>query len=135
MHPTVDEQLTGALRLLDVLETGDDLGPAGREVLTNVRRLLGKVQRSWAAQLPFHTADNEALVDLLTRTAPLVDPALAPPGPAAPPLDAVAVATRNAELRGLLSRVVLGLPRSPEGDAARAEIGDHLRSRVDSDPT
>ncbi|SDP13565.1 hypothetical protein SAMN05660199_03249 [Klenkia soli] len=135
MHPTVDEQLTGALRLLDVLETEDELSTGGQEVLTNVRRLLGKVQRSWAAQLPFHTTDNAELTTLLNRTAPLVDPGLVPEDDATPPLDAVAVATRNAELRALLSRVVTGLPRTPEGDAARAEIGDHLRHRVDTDPT
>ena len=135
MHPTIDEQLGGALRLLDVLETEDELSTASQEVLANVRRLLGKVQRSWSAQLPFHTADNAALTDLLGRTAPLVDPALVPTVTAVEPLDAVAVATRNSELRALLSRVVTGLPHSPAGDAARAEIGDHLRHRVDTDPT
>ena len=135
MHPTIDEQLGGALRLLDVLETEDELSTASQEVLANVRRLLGKVQRSWSAQLPFHTADNAALTALLERTAPLVDPALVPTGAAVEPLDAVAVATRNSELRALLSRVVTGLPHCPAGDAARAEIGDHLRHRVDTDPT
>ncbi|SDG34144.1 hypothetical protein [Klenkia brasiliensis] len=135
MHPTVDEQLTGALRLLDVLQTEDELSPAGQEVLTNVRRLLGKVQRSWAAQLPFHTADNAELTALLVRTAPLVDPSLVPADDVIPPLDAVAVATRNAQLRALLSQVVTGLPHTPEGDAARAAIADHLRHRVDTDPT
>lgn len=142
MHPTIDEQLNGALRLLDVLETESELSTASRELLTNVRRLLGKVQRSWAVQLPFHTADNRALAELLARTAPLVGPALvadveaaAPGGDGELQLDAAAVATRNTELRALLSRVITGLPRSPEGDAARAEIGDHLRHRVDTDPT
>lgn len=142
MHPTIEEQLHGALRLLDAVAAESDLPTATQELLTNVRRLLGKVDRSWAAQLPFHTADNATLGELLKRTGSLVGPGLAAEvnavvrsGPVGSPLDAPAVATHNAGLRTLLSRVITGLPRSPEADAARTEICGYLRHRVDVDPT
>ena len=141
MHPTIDEQLHGALRLLDVLEADNELPTGAQESLINVRRLLGKVARSWSLQLPFHTTDNATIGELLLRTGPLVGPALAAEMdvavrsvPAGSPLDAPAVATRNAGLRALLSRVIAELPRSPAGDAARTEIGGYLRHRVDTDP-
>ena len=40
MHPTVDEQLNGAQRLIDVAQAAGSLSPASTEALTNARRLL-----------------------------------------------------------------------------------------------
>lgn len=142
MHPTIDEQLHGAQRLLDAVEAESELSTASQESLTNVRRLLKQVARSGAVLLPFHTADNATLGELLVRTGPLVGQALAAEVDAAvhmtragSGLHVGAVSTRNAELRALLTRVVVALPRSPDGDTARTEIRDYLRRRVDADPS
>ena len=147
MHPTVDEQLAGARRLIDLVAADPGLPPASAELLRNADRLLRRVGTSWASTLPFLTEDNATLTELLTRLAPLLpaadstatDPAdtTAPwTDPAArPDLDVAVVAARNTELRALLARAVRELPRTPAGAAARAEIGDYLARRVESDPT
>ncbi len=143
MHPTIDEQLHGAQRLLDLVEADSELSVASRESLTNVRRLLEQVGRSWSRLLAFRSEDNASLVALLARTAPLVGPelrdavdgALRTAPLSGSDLDVAVVSARNDELRGMLARVIAELPTTPEGHAARAEIAVYLRRRVDADPS
>jgi hypothetical protein len=146
MRPTIDEQLAGARRLLDLVAADPGLSPASAELLRNADRLLRRVGTSWATTLPFLVEDNATLTDLLARLAPLLPAPAATATPAAttapdpvavarPDLDVAVVAARNTELRALLARAVRELPRTPAGATARAEIGDYLTRRVESDPT
>ena len=142
VHPTIDEQLHGAQRLLDAVEADSQLSTASQESLTNVRRLLKQVTRSWAGVLPFHVQDNATLTELLAHTAPLAGPTLSAAidgavnaTPAGSGLNIAVVSGRNAELRGLLARAIAELPRTTAGDIARTEIGNYLRDRVNADPS
>jgi hypothetical protein len=138
MRPTIDEQLAGARRLLDLVADDPGLSAGSAELLRNAGRLLYRVGTSWASTLPFLVEDNATLSDLLTRLTPLV-PALAadlPVDPAdLPDLDVAAAAERNTELRALLARAIRELPGTPAGIDARAEIGGYLTRRVETDPT
>jgi len=119
VRPTIDEQLSGAQRLLDLVESSGDLSPGSAELLRNAQRLIKRVTTSWSTTLPFLVEDNARLAVLLHK-----DPA-ADPDPAA----------RNEELRGALARLIRELPRDADGRARRAEIGHYLRRRVAADPT
>lgn len=130
MHPTIDEQLDGARRLIDVAETESELSPSAMEALTNARRLLAQVRRSWAVLLPFYLADNARLSALLARAGrPVAD------GEVLGPDDVVAQADRNAVLRSTLAEVIAGLPDTPADDGLQAEITAYLIARVDADPS
>ncbi|QRP50254.1 hypothetical protein [Amycolatopsis sp. FDAARGOS 1241] len=127
MRPTIEDQLSGAQRLLDDVATDSGLSQDSRENLTNVRRLLTQIGRSWATLLPFYAQDNAALTRLLTRHGvPVADDE--PAG-----YDLAAAATRNAELRAHLSHVITNLP--PDGTAARREITEYLIRRIATDPS
>jgi hypothetical protein len=128
MHPTVDEQLAGIARLLDVVASESELSDASAEAMANARRLLTQVGRSWAELLPFYVGDSAALACLLTRAgrpAEQVDVGM----------DVRAAAARNAELRRELSGVVAGLDDTSHSAPLRAEILDYLSARVAADPS
>lgn len=119
MRPTIDEQLSGAQRLLDLVASSGDLTPGSAELLRNAQRLIERVSTSWSTALPFLVEDNARLAALLG-----VDPP-----------DATDPAAHNAELRGALARLVRELPGDAEGRARRAEVGRYLKRRVAADPT
>ena len=121
MRPTIDEQLLGAQRLLDLVEGSGDLSPGSAELLRNAQRLIRRVTTSWSTTVPFLVEDNATLTALLRLDPVTTDPALA--------------AARNTELRGALARLIRELPGDAEGRARRAEIGHYLRQRVAADPT
>ncbi|WP_326837306.1 hypothetical protein VSH64_20830 [Amycolatopsis rhabdoformis] len=136
MRPTVDDQLHGAQRLLDAVAADPELSRDSREHLANVRRLLTQVGRSWSALLPFHTADNLTMAELLTRWAPagtaLAEEISQATQPVETGFDPTRAAERNAELRALLSRVIADLPRTGAG---HREITEYLVRRVETDPS
>lgn len=119
MRPTIDEQLSGARRLLDLVESSGDLSPGSAELLRNAKRLIKRVSTSWSTTLPFLVEDNAQLTALLRLE----------------PTTTTDPAARNEELRGALARLVRELPADAEGRARRAEIGQYLRRRVAADPT
>jgi len=129
MHPTIDEQLSGAKRLLDLAEDESQLSATSAEALTNARRLLTQVQRSWSALLPFYLADNARLATLLKESGRAVED-----GSQLRADDVVAQARRNAALRQELADVISGLPTGPDG-GLRARIAEYLTARVDADPS
>lgn len=125
MRPTIDEQLAGAQRLLDLVESTGDLPAESAELLRNAQRLIRRVATSWSTTLPFLIEDNARLTALLHQErggdAAITDPMLA--------------AARNNELRGSLARLIRELPGDAEGHARRVEIGQYLSRRVAADPT
>ena len=129
MRPTVDEELDGALRLLDTVVREEQVSAGGRDRLRDVERLVRRVRGSWSAILPFLVEDNATLVGLLHKLGTDV-----PPDPE-PGVDITAVAARNEQLRERLSATIRVLPAPPEGDDARVRIGTYLQRRVDTDPT
>lgn len=124
MRPTIDEQLAGAGRLLDLVESAGDLPAGSAELLRNAQRLIRRVATSWSTTLPFLVEDNARLTALLHHE-PTDDAAT----------DPTLAAERNDELRGSLARLIRELPGDAEGRARRAEIGRYLRRRVAADPT
>lgn len=122
MRPTIDEQLSGATRLLRLAEQDPEITPSVAELVRNARRLVDRVGTSWSAALPFLRDDN-------ARTAALLG--IDEPGPNDPTADLTGAAARNEELRAGLSRRIQELPDGPD----RAAIGAHLRARVAADPT
>ena len=137
MHPTIDAQLRGVDRLIEKVETNIPLPEEAAELLTNARRLLARVAKSWHALAPFYGLDNRTMIGLLTEIAPVV-PALqsevdsATSAPAG--VDVIEMAERNAQLRGLLSQVIRALPSTPAGAEARTRIGTYLQQRIETDP-
>jgi hypothetical protein len=115
MRPTIDDQLGGADRLLDLVAADPGLGDGSRELLVNARRLLRTVRRSWDRVVPFAEADNARMTELL--------------GEAAPPDVGKGPLERQEELRAALAAAIPDLD-----DGARAEIGRYLRERVEEDP-
>lgn len=130
MHPTINEQLTGARRLIDVAESESELSATSVEALANARRLLTQVQRSWSALLPFYLSDNERLGALLVRTGRTT----AENG-ALEPDDVAAQAARNAALRQRLAELIAELPEPDADGGLRAEITAYLIARIDADPS
>lgn len=124
MRPTIDEQLTGANRLLDLVEQDPALPPGSAELVRNARRLISRVAGSWSRAMPFLVEDNARLASLL---------GIESDSPAA--TDPTSVAVRNEELRGELSRTIRELPTDPQGQITRAAIGRYLLDRVANDPT
>jgi hypothetical protein len=141
MRPTVDEQLDGVRRLLDLIDSEDELSPAARELLRNAARLVKQVRGAWASTLPFLVEDNARLTALLAGlpgVVPGVSVDIAPvvgAEQARPEIDVTVATRRNEELRSLLARAIQELPRTSGGLAARTEIGTYLRWRVEADPT
>lgn len=141
MRPTIDDQLDGALRLLDTLATDDELSASSVECVVNVRRLVKNVARSWAALPAFYAQDNDDLIAVLGSASVFLPIAMAEQVCAAvslgnPPVtDVRNSAVRNSELRSLLSAVIHALPVGGDGDACRAQIGGYLRRRAEIDPT
>jgi hypothetical protein len=142
VHPTIDEQLAGAHRLLDLAADDPGMPVGSAELLINVRRLLTQVRRSWSALPKFHKADNERLIALLTSTSDaLTGPAVERINVAladlrSPAGDPAEEAQRNAHLRDLLTQVIRELSHSDEGHtAARDSIAQYLRDRLVADPS
>jgi hypothetical protein len=141
MRPTIDEQLSGAQRLLDLVESSGDLSPGSAELLRNAQRLIRRVAASWSTTLPFLLDDNTHLAALLHQDPPgdterswperADDTERSWPERA----DDTDPAARNDELRGVLARLIRELPADAEGRARRTEIGHYLRRRVAADPT
>lgn len=119
MRPTIDEQLSGAARLLRLAEQDPETPRAVAELVRNARRLVDRVGTSWNSALPFLTDDSARTAELLGLPEP----------PAA--RDLTTAATRNEELRAALSRRLRELPAGPE----RTAIGAHLHARIAADPT
>ena len=139
MHPTIDEQLAGARRLLEEVAAEPGLPDAGLARLANVDRLLRRVAGTWATVLDFLVSDSDATARLLTDLAPRLPASLAVAVHAElalasrPDIEATAVDAanaRNQRLRALLADAVPLL-----GDEDRRAVGRHLRNRLEHDPT
>jgi len=127
MHPTIDEQLLGVLRLLKTIDGIDHVPDEAREVLANVRRLISHAQRANVAAQAFYDADNQTLTDLLAQLGPESNRA-------ASMVSAREPAQRNTDLRAVLSDTIQNLPCTAAGDRQRGEIGRYLLRRVEQDP-
>ncbi|MFC0247029.1 MULTISPECIES: hypothetical protein [Citricoccus] len=124
MRPTIDEQLSGADRLLALAETETELAAAG-ELITNARRLLKRVRTSWEPTLPFLLEDNARLSELLGDDSE----------PASPASGLQVIADRNESLRENLSRLISTLGEDPSEVRRRTEIGSYSQWRAATDPT
>ncbi|KAF0957818.1 hypothetical protein [Rhodococcus sp. T7] len=118
MRPTIDEQLTGAARLLRLVEHDPETPLSVGELVRNARRLVDRVGESWSRTMPFLRDDNARLAVLLGADEP-------------EPGDLAETIARNEKLRGELTSRIHELPAGP----ARAQIGAHLRNRVATNPT
>lgn len=118
MRPTIDEQLSGAARLLRLAEADPESTPAVVEVVRNARRLVERVGSSRQTAEPFLREDNVLMAALLST-----DPAES--------VGLESTAQQNEQLRADLTRRIRELPSGPE----RAAIGTYLRARVDADAT
>lgn len=129
MRPTVDEQLDGAMRLLDAVAREETLSASGQDRLRDAGRLLRRVRSSWSTTLLFLLGDNAALHQLLGELgadlAPEPDPGV----------DVAQAAAANDRLRQHLSAAIQALPAPPDGQDQRDRIGRYLQRRVDTDPT
>jgi hypothetical protein len=150
MHPTPEEQLRAIeRRLAEVAEAEPSLSASSRHALDDTGRLIRRLEGSLAKRLPFLQTDNELAARLLADLAPLlpdltaeIDAALGVGSGAArtdddadqAPIDEPRAHEHNKRLQGLLGRAVHLLPDNPEGDAGRAHIAAHLRSRLAADP-
>ncbi|KAF0957183.1 hypothetical protein [Rhodococcus sp. T7] len=121
MRPTIDEQLNGAARLLRLAEGDPETSPGVAELARNARRLIERVEASWARALPFLQTDNRRLAELL---------GIAEPDPH-DSNDVAAAAASNEALRAHLTSRIHELPAGPEREA----IGAYLRARLVVDPT
>jgi hypothetical protein len=132
VHPTVDAQLRGVGRLLQVVAANADLSPESTEALAEATRMLRRLEASWPRLLPFLDWDNRATAAVLEQVAPLL-----PAGSAAASRPDPAITLpheRNQALRGLLADAIVALPEGDAGAGARAAIAAHLRERVDRNP-
>lgn len=141
MHPTTDEQLAGARRLIDLVRTTETLSPASQGRLDDAARILRRVEATWSALLPFLSADNEATAELLGELTDRLPEELAATAEhelaaALAEADGDAhlvfdvVHARNQRLRALLDAAIPHLDQ-----AGRRRVADHLRRRIDLDPT
>ena len=142
MHPSPEEQLRAILRSLDRVAAEPSLAPESREALDDASRLVRRLERSWARRLPFLLLDSQLAVELLRSLAPRV-PDLAAEIEAATTdhsnivghtVDEPTVHDVNKRLQGLLGQAVHLLPDDTDGEAGRARIAEHLRSRLGADP-
>ncbi|MGH1488835.1 MAG: hypothetical protein ACRBK7_05480 [Acidimicrobiales bacterium] len=142
MRPTIDEQLAGVDRLLDLVAADPRLGDESSLLLRDARRQLGRLRGSMPIRLRFIRWDNAATVALLTEVAPVLPSELqstigrfadASAGHASDTPEATE-AELNDRLRTLLSEAIDVLPDSAAGEAARQRIITHLRTRVDAHP-
>jgi len=136
VHPTVDEQLREARRILEEVVEPEVQTDYPADTLRAVLSALQMLEGAWSEVLPFLHWDNEA-------TAALLDAALHHDvagdlgarirvSLARPPADATDVEAahrRNLELRALLTEVVPWTFRWDTG-AVDATIVDHLRERA-----
>ena len=144
MHPTVDEQLRGIRRLLQIVVADEPLSPSSTEVLADATRMLRRLEASWGHVLAFLVADNQAMVGLLSDVAPLLGADLGTDiaatlaahraAPGQRDLDVGVAHERNMALRALLARAVTTLPDDDTGRSARVAITAHLRQRLDRHP-
>ncbi len=145
VRPTVDEQLAGIDRLLQLVAADPRLSAESGSLLRDARRQLDRLRSSIELRLPFLLWDNAASAAVLAGVAPLLPPELADEVVAATArseADPTAgrseteadLARRNDRLRDLLSAAITALPDDEAGTAARAAIIDHLRARVDANP-
>ncbi|PRZ42328.1 hypothetical protein CLV47_106200 [Antricoccus suffuscus] len=137
MHPTIDAQLRGADRLIEKVETSVPLTEEAAELLTNARRLLVRVAKSWHALVPFYESDNRAMIGLFGEVSPVVPDLQSEVDrvtSACSATDVITLTKRNEQLRELLSRVIRILPSTPAGGEARTLIGAYLLRRIETDP-
>jgi hypothetical protein len=133
VRPTVEEQLRGVGRLLQVVAADADLSPESTEALAEASRMLRRLEVSWPHMVPFLDSDNRATAAVLEQVAPLLPAELA--AAASRPDAAISPAhERNQVLRALLAQAIVALPGGEAGAQARTAIGAHLRERVDRNP-
>jgi hypothetical protein len=133
MRPTIEEQLGGTCRILEVMIAPEVAGTPAGDVLRGLVKNLRMLQANWGTVLPFLHWDNESTASLLARAASSVSDALAQritttvdAQPAPDPADVSAAQARNDELRALLTDVVRVIST---GSDAHAEIIAHLAAR------
>ncbi len=145
MRPTVDEQLGGIDRLLELIAADSALGDESALLLRDARRQLGRLRASLPARLRFLRWDNEASAGVLVEVAAVLpvefQTAIAElaetsgtTGDDSSHSPEQAEAELNDRLRKLLARAIDALPQTAEGEAARLRIIKHLRDRVDANP-
>lgn len=131
MHPTIDQQLAGARRLLAKVVDDPDLPSDSLALLANADRLISQVARVWATQPDLYRADNAAMTELL-RSLNDADAMSEPDTTDKPgiPTDPRGAAEENALLRSDLSARIRDLPEGPAGDVQRQNVLAHLRGRL-----
>jgi aminoglycoside phosphotransferase (APT) family kinase protein len=154
----VDQQLGGALRLLEQVAADPELPASSAAAMAEARRLLRQAATGWSRALPFLAEDNQRLTTLLgdlahhvpdrlaatiERAASRPDPLPADPaggtraGGAAPADLSVTEAHRaNLALRHQLAELIAALPDTadPATQAVRSRLADELRRRLATDP-
>jgi hypothetical protein len=133
VHPTVDEQLRGVGRLLQIVAADADLSPESTEALAEASRILRRLEASWPHMAPFLESDNRATAAILGHLAPLL-PARLAAAASRPDADTTPAHERNNVLRALLAEAIVALPSGQAGTRARADIAAHLRERIDRNP-
>lgn len=121
MRPTIDEQLSGAARLLRLVESDARTPQGTTELVRNARRLVERVGASWATAESFLREDNKRMAALLGVDEPR-------PADSA---DLAAAAASNEALRAQLAHRIQELPAGP----CREAIGAYLHIRLTADPT
>lgn len=126
MRPTIEEQIEGSCRLLEVVVAVEVADSHALEVLSELTRNLRMIGSSWTQLLPFLHWDNEATTGLLDAARPIVEVVLAQrivaviAGAQSDPFDFSAVSAHNDELRAVLSELVTEL--DPESGPQATEI-------------
>jgi len=142
MRPTIDEQLAGVDRLLELVAADSALGDESALLLRDARRQLGRLRGSMPSRLRFIRWDNAATTTVLSEVVSilpsemqskigrLTDASTDQPSDT-PEADETGL---NNRLRTLLSEAIDVLPDTADGEAARLRIVGHLRARVDANP-
>jgi len=143
MHPTPEEQLQAVLRHLDAVAADSSLSESAREALDDARRLVRRLERTWAGRLPFLLTDNRLAAELLSDLSPMLPELVAEidaatrglPASDGHDIDEPSAHLLNKWLQDLLGRAVHLLPDHEGGDAGRSRIARHARERLAADPT
>jgi len=138
VQPTVDQLLGASRRLLGEVAAEGGLGPQAAGRLELADRLLRQVARTWAEVGPFVAADADATAALLGELAGRLPEALAAAVAAEATAEVApgrggggdALEARARRWRQLLAEAVPHL-----GADDRRRVAQHLRRRLDADPT
>lgn len=128
MRPTVGEQLAGIDRLLEIVAADPSLEASSTAYLADARKQLSRLTGSVDAREDFLRWDTDAALAVLAT----VNPALAERFVQSAQSTADEA---NVQIRSLLVEALDALGPDREGAEARGLIAQHLRARVDANPS